>query len=193
MNKFHSFTRPASFRAPVLALVAISAALAAGCANNPPRLEQAIANDHPDDWALRIGSLPVELHGTVPGETTTQTSAELDNATAKQAGAEVGNSGLSLYATPRVVVYVGGTEVPARDKYCAIEPEANRPVVSPESKVVLRSELCDGPRPVAYARVTIPATKPTAEQLAQGIDRAKSSLVQSLTPEEPMLQSRYWN
>src|ERR1700724_3821204 len=99
----------------LLALLSVAAALAAGCAANPSRVEQAIAADRPDDWARRIHSLPVEVHGALPGESAAQTIAAIDHGTANLADAEFGNTGRSLYAVPRVVVYIGGAEVPARD------------------------------------------------------------------------------
>jgi hypothetical protein len=193
MNKLNRVNGQSSVRARALAVLSVATALAAGCATNPPRVEEAVAADHPDDWASRIGSLPVEVHGSVPGETAAQTLAAVDRATANQASAEFGNSGLSLYAVPRVVVYIGGTKAPARDQYCSLEPNMNRSVAVPANALILRSELCDGPRAVSYARITLAAAHPTAETVARGIDRIKSDLVRSLPPLEPMLQPDYWN
>jgi hypothetical protein len=129
----------------------------------------------------------------VPGETAAQTVSVIDRGVASQPSAEFGNSGLSLYAVPRVVVYIGGTTAPARDQYCSLEPNANRSVVAPANALVLRSALCDGPRAVSYARIIVSAANPTAKTVARGIDRIKSDLVQSLPPLDPMLQPQYWN
>jgi hypothetical protein len=170
-----------------LALLSVAAALAAGCATNPPRVERAVAADHPADWASRIRSLPVEVHGAVPGETGAQTIAAIDHGTVNQAGAEFGKSGLSLYAMPRVVVYIGGAAAPARDQYCSLEPNMSRSVPAPKNALILRSELCDGPRAVAYARITLPEVNPTAAAVAGGIEQIKSDLVQSLPLPEPEL------
>src|SRR4030088_2862574 len=145
MNKLNRSKYPSLFGARTLALLSAAAALAAGCAGNPSRVEQAVAADSPDDWAQRIQSLPVEVHGALPGETATQTIAAIHHGTADLADTEFGKSGLSLYAVPRVVLYIGGSEVPARDQYCTLEPSANRPVATPKNALILRSELCDGP------------------------------------------------
>jgi hypothetical protein len=193
MNKLNRFTSQLSRSAAALALLSVGATLAAGCATNPPRVEQAVAADHPDDWAERMSSLPVEVHGAVPGETSARTIAAIDHGTAKQASDEFGSSGLSLDALPRVVVYIGGSTAPARDQYCSLDPDTNRSVAAPTNALILRSELCDGPRAVAYARITLPEANPTAETVARGIDRLKGSLVRSLPPIEPMLQANYWN
>jgi hypothetical protein len=185
MNKLNRFSSQSRLSARTLALLSIAAALAAGCATNPPKVEQAIAADHADDWASRIRSLPVEVHGAVPGETPVQMMAVIDHDAGNQPGAEFGQSGLSLYAIPRVVVYIGGTAAPAQDQYCSLEPNVSRSVVAPTNALILRSELCDGPRAVAYAQITLPAVNPTAETVAGGIEQIKSDLVRSLSFPEP--------
>lgn len=193
MKKLNRFSTQVSRRVRSLALLSVAAAVAAGCATNPPGVEQAVAADHPDDWAARMSSLPVQVHGAVPGETPAQTIADIKRATANQASTEFGNSGLSLDAIPRVVVYIGGTTAPARDQYCSLNPNTERSVAAPTNALILRSELCDGPRAVAYARITLPEANPTAETVARGVDRLEASLVRSLPPLEPMLQPDYWN
>jgi hypothetical protein len=174
-------------------LLSVAAALAAGCAANPSRVEQAIAADHSDDWAQRMHSLPVEVHGALPGETAAHTIAAIDHGTANPADTEFGKSGLSLYAMPRVVVYIGGDEVPARDQYCTLEPSTNRSVPTPKNALILRSELCDGPRPVAYARITVPEADPAADTLDRDIERVKSDLVQSLPLPQLVMPVDYSN
>lgn len=191
MNKLNRVNSQSAVSVRALALLSVVTVLAAGCA--APRVEQAMAADHPDDWASRIHSLPVEVHGSVPGETAAQTVSVIDRGVANQPSAEFGSSGLSLYAVPRVVVYIGGTMAPARDQYCSLEPNANRSVVAPANALVLRAALCDGPRAVSYARITLSAANPTTETVARGIERIKSDLVQSLPPLDPMLQPQYWN
>jgi hypothetical protein len=193
MNTLNRLVNQSRLSVRALALVSVVAALAAGCASNPARVEEAVAADHPDNWASRIGSLPVEVHGAAPGETTAQTVAAIDHGTADQAGAPFGNSGVSLYAMPRVVVYIGGTTAPARDQYCSLEPNANTSVLAPKNGLVLRSELCDGPRPVAFARITLPEVDPTAKSVAGGIKQIKSDLVQSLPLPVTVMPVNYEN
>lgn len=182
LNRIPGLSRP---NAAAMALVSLVAVLAAGCATGPGRVAQAQSSDEPDEWASRIKSLPVEIHGAVPGETAAQTIAAIGHGVGQQAGAEFQHTGLSLYALPRVVVYVGGSSAPARDQYCALEPNTDRAVAVAKSGVVVRSELCDGPRPVAYARMTLAEANPSAATLAQGIAHLESSMVHSLPPPEP--------
>jgi hypothetical protein len=91
-------------------------------------------------------------------------------------------------------VYIGGTEVPARDQYCRLEPGANhRSVPAPTNALVLRSELCDGPRAVAFARITVPEVGMTPKTLERDIDRIKADLVQSLPSPRPVMPVDYSN
>jgi hypothetical protein len=193
MSKLSRFSVKAPRSACALALLSVAGTLAVGCAATPSKVDQAIAADHPEDWASRMRSLPVEIHGTLPGESATQTAAAIEHGTADGADAQFGTSGLSLYAMPRVVVYIGGDTAPERDQYCSLDPNTSRSVVAPKNALVLRSELCDGPRAVAYTRITLREANPTAGDLARGMVRVKSDLVRSLTPPEPMLQPQYWN
>jgi hypothetical protein len=193
MSKLNQFSVQARRGVCALASLCVAATLTVGCASNPSKVERTFADDHPEDWASRVPSLPVEIHGALRGETAAQTAAAIDHGTADQAGAQSGSSGLSLYAMPRVVVYIGGAVAPARDQYCSLDPNTNRSVVDPKNAIVLRSELCDGPRAVAYTRITLPEANPTAEDLARSMKRIKSDLVRSLPPLEPMLQPDYWN
>jgi hypothetical protein len=185
MNMLNRFSNPTPRAAGTVALLCL-VALASGCAAGPPRVTQAIAEDHPDVWATRVRQLPVEVHGTIPGETSAQTIAAIDHGVAEQAQVGFQHTGLSLQAMPRVVVYVGGTSVPARDQYCALEPTRDRSVTVPPNGTLIRSELCDGPRPVAYARLTIADAKLSDASVAQAVQRLESNLVRSLpTPELP--------
>jgi hypothetical protein len=193
MNTLNRFVNQSHPSVRALVLVSVVAAMAAGCASNPATVEQAVAADRPDNWASRISSLPVEVHGAVPGATAAQTIAAIDHGTAVQADAPFGSSGVSLYAMPRVVVYIGGTTAPARDQYCSLEPNANTSVLAPKNGLVLRSELCDGPRPVAFARITLPEVDPTAESVAGGIKQIKSDLVHSLPSPETVMPVNYEN
>jgi hypothetical protein len=193
MSKLNRFSGRARRSVFALASLCVAATLTVGCASNPSKVERTFGDDHPEDWASRVASLPVEIHGTLPGETAAQTAATIDHGTADQAGAESGTTGLSLYAMPRVVVYIGGAVAPARDQYCTLDPNTNRSVVNPKNALVVRSELCDGPRAVAYTRITLHEANPTAADLTRGMAQIKSDLVRSLTPVEPMLQPDYWN
>jgi hypothetical protein len=184
LNRFSGLSRRNAGPVAVLSLVAV---LGAGCATNPGRVAQAQATDQPDEWATRIRSLPVEIHGAVPGETAAQTVAAVNHGVGQQAGTEFQHTGLSLYALPRVVVYVGGSSAPARDQYCELQPNTERPVPVAKSGVVVRSELCDGPRPVAFARITLADADPSPATLARGIEQLESSMVSSLPPPEPPL------
>ena len=157
-----------------MTLLCLAAILASGCAT----VEQPLSNDDPAAWASRIQSLPVDVHGAIPGQTSAQTMAAMG--VTGRVGAAFQNNGVSLYAMPRVVVYVGDSSVPARDQYCELKPTLNPAAFIPKSGVVVRSALCDGPRPVAYARMILAEANPSPATVAQAIERLKSDLWLSL-------------
>ena len=165
------------------ALLSLVVLLASGCAAGPR--PQAFADDPPEDWAARIQSLPVEVHGAVPGESAAQTVAAIHHGVAQPEAAEFRHTGLSLYSLPRVVVYIGGTSGPSRDGYCALPADTNRPVSAAKDGVILRGGLCDGPRPVAYARITVAEGHSNPATLDRAVERLESHLVAGLTPSEP--------
>jgi hypothetical protein len=129
--------------------------------------------------------VPVDVHGAIPDETEAQTVAAIDHGVAGQTGAVFKHTGLGLDSLPRVVVYIGGSAVPPRDQYCSLQPAAKRAASVPSNRLIVRSELCDGPRPVAYARTTLAESTPSDVAVADAIQRLKSDLVDSLPTPDP--------
>ena len=165
-----------------MALLTLAAVSASGCTT----VEHPLSWDDPAKWATRINTLPVDVHSSIPGETSAQTIAAIEHGVTASARAASNNTGASLYRTARVVVYIGGDSVPAHDRYCARKPTTTPATFVPESGVAVRAALCDGPRPVAYARTTLAEANPSPASVADAIERLKSDLVQSLpTPTPP--------
>lgn len=162
-------------------LASVAAILAAGCAT----VAHPLAADPPAAWAGRIQSVPVDVHGAIPQQTEAQTVAAISHGVAGQSDAEFENTGLGLDSLPRVVVYIGGSSVPPRNQYCSPNPAANQATSVPGNGLVVRSELCDGPRPVAYARTTLAQSTPSDAAVAAAIERLKSHLVDSLPTPDP--------
>jgi hypothetical protein len=84
MNKSNRFSSQSRWSTVVL--LPVAAAFAAGCVSNPPRTEHLVAADNAIAWASQIDSLPVEVHGVVPGETAAETTPASN--TAYRAGPE---------------------------------------------------------------------------------------------------------
>jgi len=181
------WSRSTGFRVQSHPLVSLSlaAVLVSGCAAYSPSMGQKTGNDSPHAWNSWISSLPVEVHGTVPGGTSAQTVAAIEHGVTVQDVGEASATGSDLKNKPRVVVYVGGTGAPWRDQYCSPEPNGNLSVPVSKRNLVLLSELCDGTRPVAHAQITLSEANPTADMVARGIERTKSYLARSLVPVEP--------
>jgi hypothetical protein len=182
MNTFNRFFFQTYRNMRPMALLSLAAVLASGCTT----VERPLSNDDPDAWATRIKTLPIDVHSAIPGDISPQTIADAGHGVTARPGAAINNTGVSLYATARVVVYIGGGSVPTRDQYCALKPTINSATFVPESGVAVRAALCDGPRPVAYARMTLAEANPSPATVADAIERLKSDLVQSLpTPAPP--------
>ena len=164
-----------------MVLASLAALSAGGCAT----VARPLAADQPDEWAGRIQSVPVDVHGVIPEQTEAQTVAAIDHGVAGKPDAKFEHTGLGLDSVPRVVVYIGGDAVPARDRYCALGSAANRATSVPSNGLVLRAELCDGPRPVAYARTMLAQSAPSDASVAKAIDGLKSDLVGSLPTPDP--------
>jgi hypothetical protein len=180
MKNSHSFSAANSTRIPLLSLLGM---LTVGCASGPAATHRAIAKDYPDAWANRVRSLPVEVHGSIPGHTLTQTAAAIDHGVVQQDTADFEHTGVSLYAMPRVIVYIGGNAAPSRDRYCELQPDFSRRAVMATKGLLIRGALCDGPRPVAYARITL--AEPSATTVGPAVARLESDLVQGLSPPPP--------
>ena len=163
-----------------IVLASLAALSAGGCAT----IARPLAADQPDEWAGRIQSVPVDVHGVIPQQTEAQTVAAIDHGVAGKPDAKFEHTGLGLDSVPRVVVYIGGNAVPARDRYCGRGSAPNRATSAPSNELVLRAELCDGPRPVAYARTMLAQSTPSDASVAQAIAGLKSDLVGSLPPDQ---------
>lgn len=164
-----------------MVLASVATIWAGGCAT----VARPLASDQPDTWAGKIQSVPVDVHGVIPKQTEAQTLAAIDQGVVGQRDAEYKHTGLGLDSVPRVVVYIGGSDLPARDQYCALSPAVIRGTSVPDDGLVVRSELCDGPRPVAYARTTLAQSDPSDAAVANAIKRLKSELVDSLPTPDP--------
>src|SRR5579863_4999995 len=111
-----------SHRMCSIVLASLAALSAGGCAT----VARPLAADQPDEWAGRIQSVPVDLHGVIPQQTEAQTVAAIDHGVDGKPDTKFERTGLGLDSVPRVVVYIGGGAVPARDRYCARGSAANR-------------------------------------------------------------------
>jgi hypothetical protein len=164
-----------------IVLTSLAALSATGCAT----VARPLAADQPDEWASRIQSLPVAVHGVIPRRTEAQTVAAVDHGVADRPDTKFEHTGLGLDSVPRVVVYIGGGTVPTRDQYCSTDSEASRSPSASSNGLVVRAELCDGPRPVAYARTTLAQSTASDASVADAIQRLESDLVGSLPTPDP--------
>lgn len=130
--------------------------------------EFTVIDDSERQWSHHIDQLPIELHGAWPGVDAAQTAALIPLASTETSPA----AAAEMVAKQRVVIYVGGNEVPQRADFCSLG-KAYRNVVDNE-KVTLRAALCDGPRIISYARQRFDGDSKLA---AKDVAKLESSLV----------------
>ncbi len=172
----NTYSRNAALRLVIPAITL----LAAGCAVGPHKVAQAYYADDPQVWYPRIQALPVEIHGQLPSATHAEIISGVAYGVAGDPAKPFGDSGVSLYATQRVVAYIGGAAVPAKGQYCAMAPVMRTDSTARPGVLMLRTVLCDGPRAVAYVRDPVPAGNLSMAEVAVAIDQAKAELVAAL-------------
>ena len=169
-----------SAKAATRLLVPAVALLFAGCAAGPQKIARACSADHSQNWASAIDRLPVEVHGQLPNATQAETISGIAYGVAGNPAQAFADTGVSLYATQRVVVYIGGHAVPEQGQYCAIAPAMHADKAATPDVLMVRSALCDGPRVIAYVRDSVPLQDLTATKVAATVDQSKAELVASL-------------
>jgi hypothetical protein len=132
----------------VVLVIAVGARLA-GC-QGTIHDRWARESDSVDTWTPKLGNIPIDVRGAVPGTDAEQTLERIPNGTDGAKYAKAGNAG-TLLAAQRIVLYVGGNTLPINSTYCDATPKM-RTVTIPADKVMMGVALCDGPRVVVTAR-----------------------------------------
>ena len=154
----------ASIQRSTVALVAIAGLCLAGC-QGTTHDRWARASDSVDVWSPKMASLPIEVHGSVPGADASRTVARIPNGT---------NAG-SLASSQRIVLYVGGSTLPVNSTYCGVSPTL-RSVRIPDDKVMMGAALCDGRRLVVTARQEFAPAAVTDTTMSHSIEELKTRL-----------------
>jgi hypothetical protein len=107
-------------------------------------------DDSVDAWAPKLAILPIDVHGTIPGENEDQALQRIANSTDGVRYAR-GEGGGSLLSAQRIVLYVGGDSLPVNTTYCDGTPTP-RTIKIPAGKIMMGAALCDGSRLVVTVR-----------------------------------------
>lgn len=133
-----------------------------------------------DRWAPQMATLPVEVHGTIPGLSHAETVAHIPQGTTARRFSAEQPTAPGLTVAPRVVLYVGGDTLPTNSSYCSASPEL-RSVHHHKDDVMLAAALCDGPRLIDRSRRVVNADHLSAADLDTTIKSVESQLLFGLT------------
>lgn len=140
-----------------------------------------MVDDSVNQWSKKIGSLPIELHGALPGQSSAATATLVPRAVVGADATLIQQNGIGLLASQRVVFYINEEEVPERSDYCALNKNYKKVPVEKNS-VTLRAALCDGPRIVAYARKSVGSSEINNANIGREVADVEHSLTGALYP-----------
>ena len=123
-----------------------------------------------------MASMPIEVHGSAPGSTTAQTMTTIPGATDAKTYAANHADGGPLAEASRIVLYVGGNQLPTNKTYCRPAPTLRTADIA-AGKVMFASALCDGPRLVITARREVAPEEAGAGAMAHTIQRIKNFML----------------
>jgi len=135
-----------------------------------------LATDNRHDWPYKIDTLPIEVHGALPNESSGSTASEIPFARPAPALADKAEP-----ARQRVVLYVDdGADRPTRTEFCSAKKTVATSTSKPGKYVTLRAALCDGQRIVTYAKTSVPREDARPQNLGLQLASLKGAMIDSL-------------
>jgi hypothetical protein len=126
-----------------------------------------------------LATIPINVHGTVPGSDSAETLARIPNATNDDIYSRGGASS-NLRSIPRLELYVGGNTLPVNATYCDKTPTM-RSVDIPTGKVMLAVAICDGSRLVATAREEFSPDEVATHTMSHAVENMKAWLLYAIS------------
>jgi hypothetical protein len=137
------------------------------------------SNADPDQWRTAAPSLPVELHGTVPGD------AETALASLFPPAPDLQYASLGPIALPdlgkRIVLYVNPAQLPAASELCG-QSDQFRPGEQTGRFANVTAALCDGPAVISSVQGYALTSQQTAEGLRRSLGVIQAGLFDALEP-----------
>lgn len=137
-------------------------------------------SDSYDYWSPRMAALPIDVHGAFPGATHVETVERIALGTTANDYAARHPTALGLEAQPRIVLYVGGDQLPTDASYCSAHP-VMRTADESRNDIMIASALCDGPRLVVRSRREVAADRVSTTWISSTMSSVKSHLLYGLT------------
>jgi hypothetical protein len=167
-----------SFTKMSVAVMIASTALLSGC-QSTMHTGWAEDRDSTFAWAPKIATLPLDVHGSIPGQTAAQTIATVPLAITSAAYSDTNPDAPNLMEAQRIVLYVGGDQLPVNTTYCD-KSATLRTVKVVSGRVLLGAALCDGPRLVVTERQVVKPEAVTVTAMNSSIESAKKRLMVAL-------------
>lgn len=138
-----------------------------------------LSNADPAQWQAAAPTLPVELHGTVPGHSETALASLFPQEP------ELRYASLGPIALPapdkRIVLYVNGTQLPAVSKLCS-QSELFQPGPQDGHLAHVTAALCDGPAVISTVRGYALSTNQNEQGLQHSFGVIQAGLIDALEP-----------
>jgi hypothetical protein len=170
---------PAIYRVFGTILVLIVAAFAVTGCETTVHARWAKRQDSVDYWSPKLTTLPINVHGTVPGSEHAETLARIPNGTNDDIYAQTGATS-ALKSIPRLELYVGGNTLPVNATYCDKTPTM-RSVDIPAGKIMLAVAICDGSRLVATAREEFSPDQVSNSTMSHAVENMKAWLLYAIS------------
>ena len=171
--------KPAIHRVFGTILVLIAAAAAVTGCTSTVHARWAKRQDSVSYWSPKLATLPINVHGTVPGSEAAETLARIPNGTNDAIYARKGETS-ALGSVARLELYVGGNTHPVDATYCDKTPTM-RSVDIPAGKIMLAIAICDGPRLVATAREEFSPDQVSTRTMSHAVENMKAWLLYALS------------
>lgn len=143
-----------SFHAKAGLLVGLLATLGmTGCAGTLDT-RWAKGRDSTDAWSARMATLPIDVHGQLPGQDAQQSIASIPGGTTAALYAQTHLQAPVLDTHKRIELYLGQGQLSGGDSYCAARPMLSEAEPARHG-VLLTAALCDGSRLVETDRLDV--------------------------------------
>jgi hypothetical protein len=138
------------------------------------------AGDSAARWSAMMPALPVDLHSQDSSVTPLTALSNIPNATTADSYARSHPDAQPLNRQPRLVLYIGGNQLPTAASYCEAVPALQSSSGTPDG-VLIGGAICDGSRLVDTVQRTYAADRLASEGPAHAVDDIKSQLLFGLS------------
>lgn len=168
---------------PCLKVLAVAVPLGLGLVGCASTVQNRWANEHDTlhRWQLKMRTMPVEIHGGFTNQNAAAIAAAVRGGTTPELyAARVPSPDAPLDKSPRVLIYIGTSYLPADDSYCRVKPRL-RVAASEVGKVNVFGAICDGPRLVVRAEDRVDSVQVANPGEDAVIDKMKNRLLYAVS------------